>query len=126
MPKLSPSNINCKLLKWHVKEGHEVKSYALVCEIETNTLQTTQPNQNSIMEIEIQEDCYVQKLLCREGEILTVGKPIAILVEEKDELSIVTDDIKSISDVYNQSKYQMAGWQAYVKNKNDPGQCGCS
>lgn len=128
MPKLSPSNIDCKLLKWHVKEGMEMEPYSLVCEIETKSLttQATDENLTSRMEIEIQEDCVIQRLLCREGDVIKVGTPIAILVEDKGELTCATDDILLIPDIYEQTKYQMAGWQAYVKEKTDPGQCGCS
>jgi pyruvate/2-oxoglutarate dehydrogenase complex dihydrolipoamide acyltransferase (E2) component len=129
MPKLSPTTSKCKLLKWYVKEGMTISTpaYSLVCEIETMTLTNSASTElASQLEIEIQEEFLVAKLLCQEGDVVSVGVPIAILVEDLTELPIQVD-LKSIGeDAYDQSQYQMAGWQAYVKTKKDAGQCGCS
>jgi hypothetical protein len=139
---LSPTTTQCKLVKWHVKEGMELPSYSLICDLETETLTKNQSlsasetndlssssSSSSQLELEIQEECYILKLLCSEGEILSVGSPLAILGEDSSEpipAQFSLKEIESIGDVYNQSQYRMAGWQAYVKSKNDPGQCGCS
>jgi pyruvate/2-oxoglutarate dehydrogenase complex dihydrolipoamide acyltransferase (E2) component len=129
MPKLSPTTMKCKLLKWHVREGMKapLPAYSLVCEIETMTLTNSSSAEvASQLEIEIQEDFLVAKLLCQEGDEVSAGAPIAILVEDSTELPLQVDLGLIGDDAYTQSHYQMAGWQAYVKTKNDAGQCGCS
>jgi hypothetical protein len=135
---LSPTTTQCKLVKWHVKEGLELPSYSLICDLETETLTKNQfeneadgisNSTSSQLELEIQEECHIIKLLCEEGDILSVGSPLAILGEDSEDpvpTASSMKEIQSIGDVYSQSKYRMAGWQAYVKSKSDPGQCGCS
>lgn len=130
MPKLSPSIKSCKLIKWYIKENIQLSLYDLICEIETTSLTQTQ-NEYEItkLDLEIQEECLVGKLLYNEGDNILPGSPIAILVDNSNELEIIRDLNLKINeiDVYNQSKYQMAGWQAYIKNKElkDSSSCGC-
>eukprot|EP01035_Chromulina_nebulosa_P020628 gene20628-26745_t len=118
MPQLSPTMLSGVITKWHIKETDLIIPYQLVIEISTNSLTNTS-NEVSVMEVEVVEgELYVDKLLVKEGEIVNVGKPIAILKENKgDSISIDEEELGKLPSVM---------WQAYVKSKSDSGACGCS
>ncbi len=125
MPKLSPTTQSCKLLKWYIKEGTKFSIYSILCEIETSNLTRVDTQQQTTeMEIEIQEDGIIGQLFAKEGDILSVGSPLAIICDDEKEYQKFSK-ISLTGDVYNQTKYPMAGWQAYVKQKNE-NSCGCS
>ena len=125
MPKLSPTQclapVGTKLLKWHVQEHASLAQYALICEVETNALTDDGSNDVFQLEVEIQQDCYIAKLLYEEGDYIKAGLPIAICCDEEEELESVTEtvaeiigEIKNI-DTYKQSLYSLAGFQSYTK-----------
>jgi pyruvate/2-oxoglutarate dehydrogenase complex dihydrolipoamide acyltransferase (E2) component len=127
MPKLSPTNETCKILKWHISEGSELNAYSLLCDVETTSLTQTS-NEISQLEIEIQEDCTVLKILRFEGEVVDTGCPIAVFSDDpKDVLhpSTLSPQFLSI-DTYEQKEIQMASWQAYMKTGLGENSCGCS
>jgi pyruvate dehydrogenase E2 component (dihydrolipoamide acetyltransferase) len=77
MPRLSPTMEECKLAKWHVKEGDRVRSGDVVAEIETD---------KATMEVEAPEDGVMGRLLLAEGtEHVPVNHAIAVLVTEDDD-----------------------------------------
>ena len=79
MPALSPTMEEGTLSKWLVKEGDQVSSGDLLAEIETD---------KATMEIEAVEEGTIVKLLVHEGNSnVKVNKPIAILLEEGEDLS---------------------------------------
>jgi pyruvate/2-oxoglutarate dehydrogenase complex dihydrolipoamide acyltransferase (E2) component len=79
MPALSPTMEEGTLSKWLVKEGDQVSSGDLLAEIETD---------KATMEIEAVEEGTIVKLLVPEGNSnVKVNKPIAILLEEGEDLS---------------------------------------
>lgn len=128
MPKLSPSINSCKLVKWYVKEDTTLSLYDLICEIETSSLTQTQNEfEISKLDIEIQEECFIAKLLCKEGDIIKPGYPLAILVDNLNEKHQLKHQFTIDGDIYNQTKYPMAGWQAYLKSQElkDRSSCGC-
>ena len=132
MPRLSPTNTGGKITKWHIKESGNLMAYELICDIDgdsvteatTDTLSSFTP-----MELEIQEDGIVAKLLYPEGDrLIPCGHPIAILCEEKEEIveALAWADRLVDKDMYEQSDIDMAGWQAYVKSHDESNSCGCS
>lgn len=74
MPALSPTMETGTLAKWLVKQGDTVSSGDLLAEIETD---------KAIMEFEAVDEGVIAKLLIPEGaEAVSVGTPIAILLED--------------------------------------------
>ncbi|WP_299206595.1 pyruvate dehydrogenase complex E1 component subunit beta [uncultured Tateyamaria sp.] len=81
MPALSPTMEEGTLAKWLVKEGDTVSSGDIMAEIETD---------KATMEFEAVDEGIVGKILIAEGtEGVTVNTPIAILVEEGEEVGDV-------------------------------------
>jgi pyruvate/2-oxoglutarate dehydrogenase complex dihydrolipoamide acyltransferase (E2) component len=128
MPKLSPTQIDScasKLVKWHVKENAEISAYSLLCEIETHDLTEDASTSFAQLDIEIQEGAYIAKLLCKEGDVIKPGVPIAILCEEEEEIASAAHfDIDLKSDVYGNPDLLLVGFQAYVQLSSPS--CGCS
>ena len=78
MPALSPTMEEGTLAKWLVKEGDEVSSGDIIAEIETD---------KATMEFEAVDEGIIGKLLIAEGtEAVKVNTPIAVLVEEGEEV----------------------------------------
>ena len=78
MPALSPTMEEGKLARWLVKEGDEIAAGDIIAEIETD---------KATMEIEAIEDGLLAKVLIAEGvEGVKVNTPIAIVLEEGEEL----------------------------------------
>ncbi|MDF1726379.1 MAG: pyruvate dehydrogenase complex dihydrolipoamide acetyltransferase [Sulfitobacter sp.] len=74
MPALSPTMEEGTLAKWLVKEGDEVSSGDVMCEIETD---------KATMEFEAVDEGTIGKILIEEGtEGVKVNTPIAVLLEE--------------------------------------------
>ncbi|MGH6793396.1 MAG: biotin/lipoyl-containing protein, partial [Methyloceanibacter sp.] len=72
MPALSPTMEEGTLVKWHVKEGDQVKSGDVIAEIETD---------KATMEVEAIDDGRMGKILVPEGtEHIPVNRPIAVLL----------------------------------------------
>ncbi|MDA5094417.1 pyruvate dehydrogenase complex dihydrolipoamide acetyltransferase [Aliiroseovarius sp. KMU-50] len=81
MPALSPTMEEGTLAKWLVKEGDTVQSGDLLAEIETD---------KATMEFEAVDEGVIGKILVADGtEAVKVNSPIAILVEEGEEVGEV-------------------------------------
>jgi pyruvate dehydrogenase E2 component (dihydrolipoamide acetyltransferase) len=84
MPALSPTMEEGTLAKWLVKEGDTVASGDLLAEIETD---------KATMEFEAVDEGIVGKILVAEGsEGVAVNTPIAVLVEEGEEVGDIAAD----------------------------------
>src|SRR5687768_7313147 len=70
MPSLSPTMKEGKIVKWLKKEGDKVSSGEAIAECETD---------KSNLEIEAYDDGILLKIVVPEGEMATVGAPIAYL-----------------------------------------------
>ncbi|MDF1716007.1 MAG: pyruvate dehydrogenase complex E1 component subunit beta [Antarcticimicrobium sp.] len=82
MPALSPTMEEGTLAKWLVKEGDSVTSGDILAEIETD---------KATMEFEAVDEGIVGKILIPEGtEAVRVNTPIAVLVEEGEEVGEVS------------------------------------
>ncbi|WP_432816818.1 pyruvate dehydrogenase complex dihydrolipoamide acetyltransferase [Sulfitobacter sp. JB4-11] len=85
MPALSPTMEEGTLAKWLVKEGDEVSSGDVMCEIETD---------KATMEFEAVDEGTIGKILIAEGtEGVKVNTAIAVLLEEGES----ADDIGDVS-----------------------------
>lgn len=119
MPKLSPTMKNAVISRWHVNEGDFVPAYSLMCDVITRQLTDDTNDQNTdekCLQIEIQEDCVVAKILHKSGDLVAAGHAVAILRDDdddEDEYSS-TKILDVCGDVYNQCDVRMAGWQAYI------------
>lgn len=79
MPALSPTMTEGKLAKWLKKEGDPVKSGDVLAEIETD---------KATMEVEAVDEGTLAKILIAEGtDGVAVNTPIAVLVEEGEDVS---------------------------------------
>jgi pyruvate dehydrogenase E2 component (dihydrolipoamide acetyltransferase) len=82
MPALSPTMREGTITNWAVKEGQKVQAGDLLAEIQTD---------KAVVGLETQEDGYVAKIIRKSGdEVIQVGELIAILVEEKENISKVS------------------------------------
>ena len=83
MPALSPTMEEGTLAKWLVKEGDNVSPGDVIAEIETD---------KATMEVEAVDEGTVGKILIGEGtEHVAVNKPIAVLLEEGEDESAISD-----------------------------------
>jgi pyruvate dehydrogenase E1 component beta subunit len=79
MPALSPTMEEGTLIKWHVREGDEVRTGDVIAEIETD---------KATMEVEAIDDGRMGKILVAEGtEHVPVNKPIALLLIDGEDSS---------------------------------------
>ncbi len=77
MPQLSDSMEEGKLISWKVKEGDRVKRGDVIAEVESD---------KAIMEVQTFKEGVVKKILVKEGESVSVGKPIAVIDTEEKEI----------------------------------------
>ena len=99
MPRLSPSMQKGKILKWFIKPKDFVKSYQLILEISTKTLQEVNNEENeSVMEIELLEDMFVADILVKEGEECKVGQAIASFCDEEEDILVVQQNKVNLSN----------------------------
>ncbi len=78
MLQLSPTMTEGRIARWLKKEGEAVESGEVLAEVETD---------KATMELEAPEDGVLAKIVAPEGATVPVGAPIAVLVEEGEELS---------------------------------------
>lgn len=77
MPQLSPTMTEGRFAKWVKKEGDAVNVGDIIAEIETD---------KATMEVEATEDGTLAKLYAEAGKDVAVGAPIAVIVEDGEEL----------------------------------------
>jgi 2-oxoglutarate dehydrogenase E2 component (dihydrolipoamide succinyltransferase) len=70
MPKMGESVIEATIIKWTKNEGDKVKADETLLEIATDKVDS---------EIPAPSDGILVKKLCKEGDVIPVGKPIAII-----------------------------------------------
>ncbi|KAL9251434.1 hypothetical protein AKJ16_DCAP14955 [Drosera capensis] len=94
MPALSPTMSQGNIAKWTKKEGDKIAVGDVLCEIETD---------KATLEFESLEEGYLAKILVPEGsKDVQVGQPIAVTVEDLDDIQNVLatfdgSDIKVVS-----------------------------
>lgn len=129
MPSLSPSMTKGTLTKLYtVSPGDEIKRYELFADIRCHSLLKTAKEEETIeLELELQDDLFVVKVLSHVNSTLSVGQPIAIFCDELDDVKIASSiDFSgdNIAICMNSSLLQPVSWQAYVKSKEHSLTCG--
>lgn len=76
MPKLSPTMQEGSIAKWHKKEGDFVEAGELLIEIATD---------KATVEHVALDPGFIRKILKNDGQKASVGEPLAVLTEQKDE-----------------------------------------
>ncbi|XP_050210313.1 dihydrolipoyllysine-residue acetyltransferase component 1 of pyruvate dehydrogenase complex, mitochondrial [Mercurialis annua] len=85
MPALSPTMNQGNIFKWSKKEGDKIEVGDVICEIETD---------KATLEFECLEEGYLAKILAPEGsKDVAVGQPIAVTVENPDDIEIVRTSV---------------------------------
>lgn len=84
MPKLSDTMEEGVIAKWNVSEGDKVSSGDIIAEVETD---------KATMDVEVFDDGTILKLMAEEGEGIPLGKPIAIIGEEGEDISDLLSDV---------------------------------
>lgn len=85
MPKLSDTMEEGVIAKWNVQEGDKVESGDIIAEVETD---------KATMEVEVFDGGTILKILAGEGDAVALGKPMAIIGEEGEDI----DDLLEESD----------------------------
>ncbi|KAG6630671.1 dihydrolipoyllysine-residue acetyltransferase component 1 of pyruvate dehydrogenase complex, mitochondrial [Carya illinoinensis] len=91
MPALSPTMNQGNIAKWRKKEGDKIEVGDVLCEIETD---------KATLEFECLEEGFLAKILVPEGsKDVPVGQPIAITVEDPDDIQNVPATVTGGSEV---------------------------
>ena len=78
MPKLSDTMESGKIIKWLKKEGDRVQGGDILAEVETD---------KADIEMEAYGSGVVRKILTPEGQVAPVGTLIAVIAEEREDIS---------------------------------------
>ncbi|KAH7672405.1 Dihydrolipoyllysine-residue acetyltransferase protein [Dioscorea alata] len=107
MPALSPTMNQGNIAKWIKKEGDKIDVGDVICEIETD---------KATLEFESLEEGYLAKILVPEGsKDVLVGQPIAITVEDPDDIKNVPTTISSGAETKEEKVPQDVGHKESAK-----------
>ncbi|XP_038884738.1 dihydrolipoyllysine-residue acetyltransferase component 1 of pyruvate dehydrogenase complex, mitochondrial isoform X2 [Benincasa hispida] len=92
MPALSPTMNQGNIAKWRKKEGDKIAVGDVLCEIETD---------KATLEFESLEEGFLAKILVPEGsKDVPVGQPIAITVEDPEDINrVLANDVSGATDI---------------------------
>ncbi|KAK1269269.1 hypothetical protein QJS04_geneDACA005173 [Acorus gramineus] len=91
MPALSPTMNQGNIAKWRKKEGDKIDVGDVICEIETD---------KATLEFESLEEGFLAKILAPEGsKDVLVGQPIAVTVEDANDIGNVPDIASSSVEI---------------------------
>ncbi|EME30999.1 pyruvate dehydrogenase E2 component (dihydrolipoamideacetyltransferase) [Galdieria sulphuraria] len=83
MPSLSPTMKQGNIIDWKKKEGDKLSPGDVIADIETD---------KATMEFECQDEGYLAKILLKDGtQDVSIGKPVAVIVEDEEELAAFKD-----------------------------------
>ena len=82
MPKLSDTMTVGTVVKWHKLVGDEVSNGDILAEVETD---------KATMELENFDDGVLLQLLANEGDEVEIGKPLAVVGEQGEQLPVFED-----------------------------------
>ena len=82
MPKLSDTMTVGTVVKWHKQVGDEVSNGDILAEVETD---------KATMELENFDDGVLLQLLAKEGDEVEIGKPLAVVGEQGEQLPVFED-----------------------------------
>uniref|UniRef100_A0A2N9II48 Dihydrolipoamide acetyltransferase component of pyruvate dehydrogenase complex n=1 Tax=Fagus sylvatica TaxID=28930 RepID=A0A2N9II48_FAGSY len=91
MPAMSPTMSQGNIAKWRKKEGDKIEVGDVLCEIETD---------KATVELESLEEGFLAKILVPDGsKDVPVGQPIAITVEDPDDIQNVPATVAGGSEI---------------------------
>ncbi|KAI3470562.1 hypothetical protein Pfo_027225 [Paulownia fortunei] len=98
MPALSPTMNQGNIAKWRKKEGDKIEVGDVICEIETD---------KATLEFESLEEGFLAKILAPEGsKEVAVGQPIAITVEDPNDLEAIKTSVSGDLSVKDEKPVQ--------------------
>ncbi|KAG6410082.1 hypothetical protein SASPL_128130 [Salvia splendens] len=98
MPALSPTMNQGNIAKWTKKEGDKIEVGDVICEIETD---------KATLEFECLEEGFLAKILAPEGSRdVAVGQPIAITVEDNNDIEAVRTSVSTDSRTKDEKPVQ--------------------
>ncbi|KAM0013430.1 putative dihydrolipoyllysine-residue acetyltransferase [Helianthus debilis subsp. tardiflorus] len=111
MPALSPTMTQGNIAKWRKKEGDKIEVGDIICEIETD---------KATLEFESLEEGFLAKILVPDGaKDVPVGQPIAVTVEDLDDIQNIPESVLGGSEVK-----ETKSTQADVKTEDTVQQSG--
>ncbi|GKU91611.1 hypothetical protein SLEP1_g5464 [Rubroshorea leprosula] len=111
MPALSPTMSQGNIAKWRKKEGDKIEVGDVLCELETD---------KATLEFESLEEGFLAKILVPEGsKDVPVGQPIAITVEDAENIQKIPSSLGSGSEGEGQkTSHQDVGRLEKVEGKS--------
>ncbi|KAL3649672.1 Pyruvate dehydrogenase complex component E2 1 [Castilleja foliolosa] len=110
MPSLSPTMSQGNIAKWRKKEGDKIEVGDVICEIETD---------KATLEFEILEEGFLAKILVPEGsKDVPVGQPIAITVEDADDIANIPATVGESEVTDKTSSEQTRGHGDRIQESN--------
>ncbi|XP_031407606.1 dihydrolipoyllysine-residue acetyltransferase component 1 of pyruvate dehydrogenase complex, mitochondrial isoform X1 [Punica granatum] len=112
MPALSPTMNQGNIAKWRKKEGEKIEVGDVICEIETD---------KATLEFESLEEGHLAKILAPEGsKDVSVGQPIAITVEDPNDIeavktSVGSSPIQEEKPVHQEAKTEIAPGKSSIQ-----------
>ncbi|XP_031407607.1 dihydrolipoyllysine-residue acetyltransferase component 1 of pyruvate dehydrogenase complex, mitochondrial isoform X2 [Punica granatum] len=112
MPALSPTMNQGNIAKWRKKEGDKIEVGDVLCEIETD---------KATLEFESLEEGHLAKILAPEGsKDVSVGQPIAITVEDPNDIeavktSVGSSPIQEEKPVHQEAKTEIAPGKSSIQ-----------
>ncbi|XP_047970306.1 dihydrolipoyllysine-residue acetyltransferase component 1 of pyruvate dehydrogenase complex, mitochondrial [Salvia hispanica] len=101
MPALSPTMNQGNIAKWTKKEGDKIEVGDVICEIETD---------KATLEFECLEEGFLAKILAPEGSRdVAVGQPIAITVEDSNDIEAVRTSVSTDVRTKDEKPAQQVG-----------------
>ncbi|TYH51138.1 hypothetical protein ES332_D10G253700v1 [Gossypium tomentosum] len=98
MPALSPTMSQGNITKWKKKEGDKIEPGDILCEIETD---------KATLEFECLEEGFLAKILVPEGsKDVPVGQPIAVMVEDEENITKIPSTLGAGLDVEEKTAHQ--------------------
>jgi pyruvate/2-oxoglutarate dehydrogenase complex dihydrolipoamide acyltransferase (E2) component len=133
MPRLSHQMVDGVVTRLFKKEGDRVLAYDILAEVATETLTEDAYKHGDFagsvkMLIEAQDEGFVARTLVAEGSRVTVGTPLALIVEEEGQVQHVKGLACSIADVYStEEPVKLLTWQSYLSKSESTngGSSGC-
>jgi pyruvate/2-oxoglutarate dehydrogenase complex dihydrolipoamide acyltransferase (E2) component len=134
MPSLSHAMTSGAVSKWLKAEGDKVNIYDLLLELYTDNLVEEAYKVGDFagrvtMLLESQEAGTLRKILVEEGQVVPVGKPIAIITDDEADSPSDLPLSGLPGNVYDpdQRPARILEWQSYLKEGSSPSSsCGCN
>ncbi|MCW9705907.1 pyruvate dehydrogenase complex dihydrolipoamide acetyltransferase [Fodinibius salsisoli] len=111
MPKLSDTMEEGVIAKWNVQEGDEVESGDIIAEVETD---------KATMEVEVFDAGTILKILAKEGDAVPLGKTMAVIGEEGEDISDILEEAQSSGSSSDDTEEQETADETQEEEDYDP------